>query len=73
MQRCKYWGYYDAYYRVSKMSETRLTAIDGVRCSSIQEYPDELSADDIAPLIRQVFRKEHPDFNDVGSALEFLD
>lgn len=73
MRRCKYYGHFDTYSRVSKMSETKLTAVNGNQCSSIQEYPDELSVDDILPLIRQVFRQEHPDFNDVGGELEFLD
>ena len=55
------------------MSETDLIALDAVRCSSIQEYPDEYTADDIVPLIEQIFKREHPGYKVVYCELQIIE
>ena len=72
MKRCIYHGYSFQHSAIKHMDETAKVALDAVRHSSIQEYPDELSSDDIGNMIVAVFMREHPDFNLVCGMLEFL-
>lgn len=69
----RYYGYSFSATQIKRMSETDLIALDAVRCSSIQEYPDEYTADDIVPLIEQIFKREHPGYKVVYCELQIIE
>ena len=72
MKRCLYYGYSFKNSVIRQMSSQDKVALDAVRSTSIQEYPDSYSADDILALIEDTLRQEHPDFNLIDGLLEFL-
>lgn len=72
MKKCQYYGYSFKSTVIQRMSEQDKIALDAEKYTSIQEYPDDYTADDILPLIIDTFEREHPDFNLIDGQLVFL-
>ena len=72
MKKCIYHGYSFSHAHIQHMDDTAKIALDAVRHSSIQEYADDLSTDDIGNMMIELFMKEHPDFNMIDGKLEFI-
>ena len=72
MKRCQYFGYSFKLSVIHRMNEEWFRNMNSVRHTSIQEYPDNYSADDILTLIEETFKREHPDFNLIDGVLVFL-
>lgn len=72
MKKCLYFGYSFKSSVIHRMSDEWFRNLNAVRHTSIQEYPDNYSADDILTLIEETFKREHPDFNLIDGTLVFL-
>lgn len=72
MRKCIYHGYWFPYSIIKEMSELAKVALDAVRHSRVYEFPDTLSTDEIGRLLEKAFMQEHPDFNAIEGAIEFL-
>ena len=72
MRTCIYHGYWFPYSTIKEMSELAKVALDAVRHSRVYRFPDTLSTDEIGRLLEKAFMQEHPDFNAIEGAIEFL-
>ena len=72
MKKCIFHGYSFSHAQIRNMNDTAKEALDAILHSSIQEFADDLSTDDIGNMMIERFTREYPDFNLIDGKLEFL-